>query len=701
MNLNSNPQYRSDVDGLRGVAVLLVVAFHAAGQSLMGGFIGVDIFFVISGFLISGIIFKDLDAGHFSFANFYARRVRRIFPALLAVLPFVVVVGWFVLTPDEYKRLGQHAAGAGFISNILLWKEAGYFDSRAQFKPLLHLWSLGIEEQFYLLWPLSLFHFWKTRFRVLILTLLLVSSFGLNMWQTAVNPAAAFYLPQNRFWELLVGAFAAYLNAYKSDGLDNILRRLLRWDSSPQSLASLQNIKASLGVLFIALALLMLDETRSFPGAWALLPTLGSLLLVSAGPEARINQKILSNPLLVFVGLISYPLYLWHWPLLSFLRIVSPDEPSAIARSIAVASAFVLAWLTYRFIEKPVRRTNAQYRGVTPVQILVPTMVIACGLGGIIVVTKGSPSRLPAEIRELDAYETDEHSAGWRDGHCFLNREQDAHSFETSCTDVTPHDRPLLLLWGDSHAADLYPGIRALQDSHSFRVAQYTASFCTPLLDLDVPERPHCREINDWILKRVKELRPDTVILAAQYWFLHPLGDASLSRTVAAIEQTGVRRIIIVGPNPQWQDLLPRLLLRSSATASNGIPERMTAESNQDFIREDRVLRSQAGASGAIYLSPISALCNESGCLIRITDNGQTDLISFDQHHLTQTGSRYLAKAFFPSYFGEGNYSICSACATQSFHPVVTMVQRSEVAPSNATKANGQSAFDTDHLAQH
>ena len=690
MNLNSNPQYRSDVDGLRGVAVLLVVAFHAGVQSLVGGFIGVDIFFVISGFLISGIIFKSLDEEHFSFAHFYARRVRRIFPALVTVLLFVWVVGWFTLTPDDYRQLGQHNSGAGFISNILLWKEAGYFDSRAQFKPLLHLWSLGIEEQFYLLWPLSLFLFWKTRFRVLILTLLLVSSFGLNMWQTAVNPAAAFYLPQNRFWELLVGVFAAYLNAYKSDCIDDILRRLLRWDSSPASLASLQNIKASLGVLFIALALLMLDETRSFPGAWALLPTLGSLLLISAGPEARINRQILSNPVLVFVGLISYPLYLWHWPLLSFLRIVSPDEPSSIARSIAVASAFVLAWLTYRFVETPVRRTNAQYRGVTPVQILVPAMLFSCGLGVITVETKGLPVRLPAEIRELAAYQTDDHVSGWREDHCFLNPEQDAHSFETSCTDVTPHDGPLLLLWGDSHAADLYPGIRALQDSHPFRVAQYTASLCAPLLNFDVPERPHCRDINDWVFKRIKELRPDTVILAAQNWFLHPLSDASLLRTVAAVEQAGVRRIIIVGPNPQWKDSLPRLLLHSSTTVFNTIPERITDEFNQEFIREDRVLRSQAGSTGAIYLSPIGVLCSESGCLTRITDSGKTDLTSFDQHHLTLTGSRYLAKAFFPSYFGEGNYSICSACATQTFHPVVTVRQRSDVAPSNAIKANGQ-----------
>jgi peptidoglycan/LPS O-acetylase OafA/YrhL len=653
MNLKSNPQYRSDIDGLRGMAVLLVVAFHAGVRSMAGGFIGVDIFFVISGFLISGIIFKSLDEGHFSFANFYARRVRRIFPALITVLLFVWVVGWFTLTPDDYKQLGLHAAGAGFISNILLWKEAGYFATGAQFKPLLHLWSLGIEEQYYFVWPLALFFLWKTRFRILILILLFGGSFGLNMWQTAVSPAAAFYLPQTRFWELLVGGFAAYLNAYRSDSIDNILRRLLMWDCSPQSLASLQNVKASLGFLLIALALLKLDENRAFPGAWALLPTLGSLLLISAGPEARINQKILSNPLLVFVGLISYPLYLWHWPLLSFLRIVSPGQPSPIARGVAVASAFVVAWLTYRFVEKPVRRTKAQYRGVSSVQILVPAMLVACGLGVLTVVTKGFPVRLPADIRDLAAYDAGDHVSGWRQDHCFLNLEQDVHSFETSCTDVTPQDGPLLLLWGDSHAADLYPGIRALQDSHSFRVAQYTASLCAPLLNVDVPDRLHCREINDWIFIRVKELRPDTVILAAQNWFLHPTdSDASLSRTVAAIEQTGVRRIIIVGPNPQWKDSLPRLLLHSSITALDRIPERMTDEVNQEFIREDRVLRSQAGASGAIYLSPISVLCNESGCLTRITDSGQTDLISFDQHHLTLIASCYLAKMFFPSYFG-------------------------------------------------
>jgi peptidoglycan/LPS O-acetylase OafA/YrhL len=654
MDPKNDPQYRPDIDGLRGIAVLSVVAFHAGVRMLAGGFVGVDIFFVISGFLISGIIFKKLDEGHFSFANFYARRIRRIFPALIIVLLFTWAVGWFTLIPDNYKQLGQHIAGAGFMSNFLFWKESGYFDTGAQFKPLLHLWSLGIEEQYYLLWPLTVFLLWKTKFRGSILALLFVASFGLNMWRITASPAAVFYLPQTRFWELLIGGFAAYINAYKKDRLDNILGRLLLRTSSPQSLASLQNIKASMGLLLILLALLKLDESKAFPGAWGLLPTLGAFLLISAGPQARINQKILSNRILVFVGLISYPLYLWHWPLLSFLRIVSSNEPSPAVKAAAVACAFVLAWMTYRFVERPLRQGNALHGGMTPVQILVPGMLVVCGLGAFSVATNGLPSRLPQEIREIAAYNTDEHVSGWRADKCFLSPDQDSQAFDSFCTDAAPSDGPLLFLWGDSHAADLYPGIHALQSNHTFRVAQYTASACNPILDFDEPRRPHCRQINDWIFAKVKELHPDTVILAAQIWALYPTDtSASISRTVAAIKQAGIRRVILVGPNPQWRDSLPRLLLHYSKAGLKKIPERMTEGLNKAYMTADRALSIQAAAGGAIYLSPISTLCNESGCLTRITENGKTDLTSFDENHLTLIGSRYLARIFYPSFFGE------------------------------------------------
>lgn len=224
----SHPKYRPDVDGLRAIAVLAVVFFHAFPNVIKGGFIGVDVFFVISGYLISTIIFENLDRGSFSFSEFYARRIKRIFPALILVLVACFTFGWFVLLADEYKQLGKHiAAGAGFISNIVFWNEAGYFDNAAHTKPLLHLWSLGIEEQFYILWPLVLWFAWKRKFNLLTITILFaIASFALNVKGVKQDAVATFYSPQTRFWELLSGSLLAWTTLYKKDEFANITNKI-------------------------------------------------------------------------------------------------------------------------------------------------------------------------------------------------------------------------------------------------------------------------------------------------------------------------------------------------------------------------------------------------------------------------------------------------------------------------------------------
>jgi peptidoglycan/LPS O-acetylase OafA/YrhL len=328
--------YRPDVDGLRAIAVLAVLAFHAFPQSAPGGFAGVDVFFVISGFLITGILLDGLKDGSFSFAGFYWRRVRRIFPALILVLAASLALGWLLLLPDEFMQLGKHVAGgAGFVANLVFWREAGYFDTAAELKPLLHLWSLGVEEQYYLVWPLLLFLFRKEPRRMLaMMALLAVLSFGANLWLTAWRPSAAFYLPVTRFWELLAGGLLACFAA----------RRL------PYA-----NLQAGLGALLLAAGLFLLSAERSFPGWWALLPVAGTALLVSAGPAAWINRRLLANRAAVYLGLISYPLYLWHWPLLSYARIVQGGEPPASHRAWLLAASVVLSVLTYELVEKKIR----------------------------------------------------------------------------------------------------------------------------------------------------------------------------------------------------------------------------------------------------------------------------------------------------------------------------------------------------------
>lgn len=384
--------YRSDIDGLRALAILPVVLFHAFPNLLPGGFIGVDIFFVISGFLITSILLKDIQAGNYSIKTFYARRVRRIFPALSFVLLFCLALGWVVLTAAEYRSLGKHAGGgAGFIANFMFWKEAGYFDAAGDTKPLLHLWSLGIEEQFYIVWPLLLYFFAKRSWNVLSLILAVaLLSFGLNIWQVGGNPSAAFYSPLSRSWELALGAFLAYQALYPAQVFTSFVERH-------------RSLLSGLSLVMVVIGFVVINESRAFPGWWALLPALGSALLIASGPHGLVNRFVLSRRFFVWVGLISFPLYLWHWPLLSFARIIYSETPPVDIRVVLVVLSIVLAALTYYLIEKPIRQSSSKRPLIVGLSIL---MLCICIAGVVVYKTKGVKARhaglLNADPASLD-----------------------------------------------------------------------------------------------------------------------------------------------------------------------------------------------------------------------------------------------------------------------------------------------------------
>jgi peptidoglycan/LPS O-acetylase OafA/YrhL len=371
--------YRSDIDGLRALAILPVVLFHAFPNFFPGGFIGVDIFFVISGYLITSILLKDIQAGNYSIKTFYARRVRRIFPALSVVLLFCLVLGWVVLTAVEYRSLGKHAAGgAGFIANFMFWREAGYFDAAGDTKPLLHLWSLGIEEQFYIVWPLLLYFFAKRSWNILSLILVVaLLSFGLNVWQIGGNPSAAFYSPLSRSWELALGAFLAYQALHPAQVFTSIIERY-------------RSLLSGLGLVMVVIGFVVINESRAFPGWWALLPALGSALLIATGPHGFVNRLVLSRRIFVWIGLISFPLYLWHWPLLSFARIIASETPSVDVRVVLVVLSIVLAALTYYLIEKPIRQSSLKRPLIICLSIL---MLCLCITGAVVYKTKGVKAR--------------------------------------------------------------------------------------------------------------------------------------------------------------------------------------------------------------------------------------------------------------------------------------------------------------------
>ena len=638
-----HPKYRGDIDGLRAVAVLSVLMFHAFPERVRGGFVGVDVFFVISGFLISGIILAGIKDNTFSFRKFYARRIKRIFPSLIVVLCSSLALGWFLLLPKEYKALGEHvAAGAGFVSNLLLWSESGYFDEAAELKPLLHLWSLGIEEQFYIVWPLVLYAGVRWRASLVgVLVTLLLCSFLLNVYLASSNLVADFYSPLSRFWELLAGGFLAHLvqrrHGASQTGANTIVKSI-------QSLA---------GLSLIAVAVFWFDSLIKFPGAWALIPVLGSCLLIAAGPGALVNRKLLASRPFVFIGLISYPLYLWHWPLLAFARIQFSGTPPTAIRAALLGLSIILAYLTYRFVERPIR-FSADSRWTAP--RLFGVMVIVA-LGGIgCAALNGLPQRLSDQVRSYLTYEYD-FKADARVGTCWLNEKAPADGYAADCVDQARAQLPLVVVWGDSHAARFFPGLRAIA-ANAFRLAQFTRDSCPPVLDFG---HENCARANDAIEQRIKTLRPDTVVLFA-VWNHYSRGgnaDAFFSKllaTVRRLQQAGVHHVIVVGPAPQWYNSLPEnIALQFVKANARTIPSRTYFNFDASLFETDANLRNRlAGMPDVTYFSALDAMCNAEGCLTTV--NGRADgLTSWDYGHLTTPGAVYLARKMLdsPGNFGQ------------------------------------------------
>lgn len=362
--------YRPDIDGLRAFAILGVFFFHLFPRTLRGGFAGVDIFFVISGFLISSIILKQLSENKFSFVTFYSRRIRRIYPCLLLVLTFCLAFGCIYLIPSEYELLGKHAFGGSvFISNIFLLAEDGYFDTSSTKKLLLHLWSLGIEEQFYILWPFILFFAFKVKkFLLPAVVIFAVASFAANMASVFEHSAFAFYSPITRFWELICGALLSYLF---------VVRKVPTVSEVNSGVADALSV---FGMAAMAAAYIFAGNTGKYPGVMAILPVASCVMLIAAGPVAAANKYVLSNRCFVWIGLVSYPMYLWHWPFISFSYMLFGESPSVSAAAVIFAVTVLLSFLSFRFVENPIRRGGSN---VLKVAVLLSAMALV-GLFGLL-----------------------------------------------------------------------------------------------------------------------------------------------------------------------------------------------------------------------------------------------------------------------------------------------------------------------------
>lgn len=637
-NSNFHISYRPDIDGLRAIAILSVVLFHAFPTLIPGGFVGVDIFFVISGFLISTIIFKSIDKGRFSFSDFYIKRAKRIFPVLIIVLFTCLTFGYFSFYPPEYAQLSKHiAASTIFISNFILWSEAGYFDAASTTKPLLHLWSLAIEEQFYLFWPILSVLLFKLGRRFFIITsLIVISSFIYGLYLTKVDPTAAFYSPLSRFWELGIGSALAWF----------VLKI-----NSPINKTTL-NIVTTIGIALIVLSFIFLDEAKSFPGYWALLPTLGAACVILGGPSAVINQYLLSIKPVVWIGLISYPLYLWHWPLITYINITSNDlilKNIEIAKLLALLLSLVLAILSYLLVEKPIKKI----KNPRTISIFATLLLIAIGITSLYIYKKdGLVSRVPPELQELaaitDPYGFFQFGENVRQSSCHFIIPQTEERKE-ECFGKT---RPLLMIWGDSFAAALYPGIQALSKQHNFGITQITAGNSPPFLfeDKIAADGNSLLKNTNYAIDIIEREKPELILIS---WMISGMNAPSssyqatidgLSESLSKVKAASPNsQIVIVGPVPQWKKNLYIVILDflKNKPMNTKFGDYMSFGLEPGYKEWDEYLAQEVPKLGVKYISAYDALCRGSGCRVKVGE-GALNLTAVDFGHLTKAGSEYL-----------------------------------------------------------
>ena len=634
---HSHVRYRPDIDGLRAVAVLAVLLYHAFPTKLPGGFLGVDIFFVISGYLITSNIHRQVLENRFSIADFYARRIRRIFPALIVVVAATFAIGWILLPPHDMQSLGSNiAGGALFMQNFILLGQVGYFDVAADKKPLLHLWSLGIEEQYYVVWPLVLLltRRWKLN-GLIVVTVLTAASFVLCLVVGPRAPDYAFYLPFTRAWELLAGsALALWYGG-----------RIARLSQDVPTSQRAPEIAAWCGLIAIAVGFVAYRPSMIDPGRFTLLPVLGAVILIGGGGSLLHRRLLVARPM-VFVGLISYPLYLWHFPLMAYARIHFVDGVRAPYILAILVISGVLAWLTYLLIERPLRFGNNKIE--LKVGGLVTAMA-ALGLVGVVAnLTEGLPIRIPASIRPF-MLSGSESTQFWRSGTCMLLPEQGPDQFAPDC--AGHGGRPLILIWGDSYAASLYPGLRYYADQRGFDVAEYAASACAPLIGYINPERRFCKPSNDSTLEKIREFRPDVVVFYSTWSYSEPDLRGGLQQTVPLLRPY-TKKIVILGPPATWLGggLSANVLDYYFESGNFSIlPERTWYRSNDSWTRAiEKVLESAAANESIDYISMRRLMCNDQGCLARIGPNG-SELTAFDSGHLTHAGSIFMANEVIDS----------------------------------------------------
>lgn len=611
--------YRKDIDGLRTVAVIPVILFHMGIPFIPGGFTGVDIFFVISGYLICGIIFRDLESNTFSLLNFYKRRFVRILPPLIAVISFTLAVGYYFLLPSEFRFLSMSAISAlSFSSNFWFLSTTDYFATQTESEAFLHTWSLGVEEQFYLLIPL-LFIFLIKRAPGLLkpaLGVILLSSLAVSVWLTEKQPLAGYYLLPSRGWELAAGGMLAISMAEKK------LTKLPVWIVEALSCT---------GMILILGSFFLLDKNQPFPGFRAVLPVVGTLCIIMSPATTRIN-RLLSLPLVVYIGLLSYCLYLWHWPVILFLKVFSKLNDITLYL-VAFSAAFFLAVISRYLIELPSRRLLGYTSGN-----IVTLSLSALGAISLIIYGKAifynDASHLPPAARQaskwLDYKNSEESSFQFRRGVCFISLDKNNSNEydDATCLHHAPSQKAILLL-GDSHGAHLW---RAISESASPDIAilEATATGCQPLITHNSEDRCS-RFMNKMFSENLIKVSPAGVILSAR-WSERDLPE--LEKTIDFLKMRHIP-VMVLGPSYEVVQPLPKLLVSQYLGHENS---QAIAPGTAAL---DRAMQRLAHEKSVSYISLYQSLCTANKCLFE-TPSGIPVL--FDTNHFTLPGARFMVQ---------------------------------------------------------
>ncbi len=637
-------QHRAEIDGLRAIAVVSVILFHAGFSLFRGGFVGVDVFFVISGFLITTIIISELEDGNFSIVKFYERRARRILPALFLVLLVCLPLSWLWLLPQDMVGFSQSLiAVSTFVSNVLFWRTSGYFETGVELKPLLHTWSLAVEEQYYVIFPVFLMLAWRLgkRWILVLLAVAALGSLAAAQWASAVKPAAAFYLLPTRGWELLVGTFVAF--------------RLSR-SGGPLANRSANEAGAWIGLILLAIAILAFGKATPFPSVYALVPTLGTALIILCATSETSVGKLLGSRAFVGLGLISYSAYLWHQPLFAFARQRSLDQPGPLLfGALAVASIF-LAYISWKYVETPFRnRHSFSRRRIFEFGAAGSAAFIAFGLAGCY--TNGFEGRLAgAQAQFLSHF--DNSTPGWK---YFLDvgipgefrfqcdfydiakfRSGNSTSVPVAriadeCFVRQPTQPKAVFIWGDSHAQQLYSGLRRELPA-DWQILQVASSGCAAALDGRPRQNNYCDYSNWFAFQAIAQTHPDVVIIGQD--LQHDV--ATMARISARLKAIDVRKVIFTGPTPHWRIDLPKLVAYRLWPQT---PRRTRAGLDADVLALDTKLKKDFPSSASVrFVSIIDDLCSAEGCDVYLGDGVRAGITSWDYGHLTPTASDQLAK---------------------------------------------------------